>query len=229
MLFGQRESSVQWRWRQARGEGQSDRCHQLLRLSWCKRISVLSLQPGQISCPNTSECFQDTWLLNRGLAGLAVVQIWVTQCHMFSLALRLLSRLCRTVKAAGPIRFSWAKQPLCYFLKCSSVNLGVAFWTVYYYRTAGNPFRERSGRVNIYHYKVYCNSVSFLWNKSFGITDDQIYSHPKRNQNISGFLPVSAWVWNIWHFALIFYSNKSTFSAKISFAIQRVPLGWQLV
>lgn len=73
------------------------------------------------------------------------------------------------------------------------------------------------------------HTVSFLWNKSFWITDDQLYSHPKRNPNISGILPVSAWVWNIWHFALIFYSDENTFSAIISFAIQELPLGLQIL
>lgn len=46
------------------------------------------------------------------------------------------------------------------FWMYSSINLSVAFWTVYYYRTVGNPFWERSGTVDIYHYKVYCNTLS---------------------------------------------------------------------
>lgn len=43
----------------------------------------------------------------------------------------------------------------------SSINLSMAFWTVYYYRAVGKPFWERSGTVDIYHYKVYCNTLSF--------------------------------------------------------------------
>lgn len=72
----------------------------------------------------------------------------------------LLFQSCRTVKAASQIRFSWAKWLVCHFWIYSSINLSMAFWTVYYYRTVGNPFWERSGTVDIYHYKVYCNTLS---------------------------------------------------------------------
>lgn len=60
------------------------------------------------------------------------------------------------------VKSSLAEQSDSYaiFWIYSSINLRMAFWTVYYYRTVGNPFWERSGTVDIYHYKVYCNTLS---------------------------------------------------------------------